>query len=162
MRVKCSTFACTFSVTTVSRISDCTFPAANFLGNIRPPVFRLGLSSPSALPSLAPCPLYSALFARNQRHLRRRPARYGRAAESRREGNPSSPQAAEVARHFNLRRAGLRTRGVGPAPACSGRRRGGWRGSDQRHKRRGWPLRRPPRRTVTDAQSWAFGECFLT
>ena len=99
-----------------------------------------------------------------RRRRQRRPARYGRAAGSRREGNRSSPQSAEVARHFNLRVAGLRTRGVGPAPACSGRRRGGWRGSDQRRKRRGWPLRRPPRRTdrVTDSQSWAFGECFLT
>ena len=46
MRVKCSTFDCTFSVTTVSRISDCTFPVAKFLGNIQPPIFRLGLSSP--------------------------------------------------------------------------------------------------------------------
>ena len=53
------------------------------------------------------------------------------------------------------------------APEGSGPRRragGGWRGSDQRRKRRGWPLSRPPRRTdrVTDTQSWAFGECFLT
>ena len=32
MLVKCSTFDCTFSVTTVSRIADCTFPKAKFWG----------------------------------------------------------------------------------------------------------------------------------
>ena len=46
-------------------------PHTNFLGNIQPHSFRLGLSSPSTFPSLAPCSLHSPLSARNQRHLRR-------------------------------------------------------------------------------------------